>query len=119
MVAMGAITAMLGALVNLAIGLSRVVLAMGRRRDLSSVFAKSNASATTPYPAVLVTGLFIGGLAMVGDVKTTWSFSVFTVLVHYAITNFAAIRLTKEESNRTGQASLPLKRPDRFDRVSR
>ncbi len=96
-VAMGAITAMLGVLVNLVLGLSRVVLAMGRRRDLPSVFAKLNATATTPYPAVIATGLFIGGIAMIGDVKTTWSFSAFTVLVYYAITNFAAIRLTKEE----------------------
>jgi APA family basic amino acid/polyamine antiporter len=96
-VAMGAITAMLGVLVNLVLGLSRVVLAMGRRRDIPRVFAKLNATATTPYPAVIVTGLFIGGLAMMGDVKTTWSFSAFTVLVYYAITNFAATRLTKEE----------------------
>ncbi|HBJ35360.1 MAG TPA: amino acid permease [Planctomycetaceae bacterium] len=96
-VAIGAITAMLGVLVNLVLGLSRVVLAMGRRRDLPSVFAKLNATATTPYPAVIATGSFIGGLAMIGDVKTTWSFSAFTVLVYYAITNFAAIRLTKEE----------------------
>jgi len=97
MVAVGAITAMLGVLVNLVLGLSRVVLAMGRRRDLPSVFARLNASATTPYPAVIVTGSFVGGLAMIGDVKTTWSFSAFAVLVYYAITNLAAIRLTKEE----------------------
>ncbi len=96
-VAIGAITAMLGVLVNLVLGLSRVVLAMGRRRDIPKVFAKLDATATTPYPAVIVTGLFIGGLAMIGDVKTTWSFSAFTVLVYYAITNLAAIRLTKEE----------------------
>lgn len=96
-VAVGAITAMLGVLVNLVLGLSRVVLAMGRRRDIPSLFAKLDAAATTPYPAVIATGLFIGGLALMGDVKTTWSFSAFTVLVYYAITNFAAIRLTKAE----------------------
>jgi basic amino acid/polyamine antiporter, APA family len=96
-VAIGAIAAMLGVLLNLVLGLSRVVLAMGRRRDIPSLFAKLGAKSTTPYPAVIATGLFIGGLAMIGDVKTTWSFSAFTVLVYYAITNFAAIRLTKEE----------------------
>jgi len=96
-VAIGAITAMLGVLVNLVLGLSRVVLAMGRRRDIPSVFAKLDVAATTPYPAVIVTGLFISGLALIGDVKTTWSFSAFTVLVYYAITNLAAIRLSKQE----------------------
>jgi APA family basic amino acid/polyamine antiporter len=97
MVAIGAITAMLGVLVNLVLGLSRVVLAMGRRRDLPNIFSKLNAAATTPYPAVIATGLFIGSLALIGDVKTTWSFSAFTVLVYYAITNLATIRLSKEE----------------------
>jgi len=96
-VAVGAITAMLGVLVNLVLGLSRVVLAMGRRRDIPSLFAKLDAQSTTPYPAVIITGLFIGGLAMIGDVKTTWSFSAFTVLVYYAITNLAAIRLSGDE----------------------
>jgi amino acid transporter len=32
-------------------------------------------------------------LALLGDVKTTWSFSAFTVLIYYAITNLAALRL--------------------------
>ena len=29
----------------------------------------------------------------VGDVKLTWSFSAFTVLMYYAITNLCAIRM--------------------------
>jgi len=32
----------------------------------------------------------------VGDVRTTWSFSAFTVLVYYAVTNLAALRLPAE-----------------------
>ena len=34
---------------------------------------------------------------MIGEVKTTWSFSAFTVLIYYAITKLAAIRLKEEE----------------------
>jgi APA family basic amino acid/polyamine antiporter len=30
---------------------------------------------------------------LLGDVRTTWSFSAFTVLVYYALTNLAALRL--------------------------
>jgi len=96
-VAIGAIAAMLGVLVNLVLGLSRVVLAMGRRGDVPALFARLDAKSTTPYPAVVATGLFIAGLALIGNVKTTWSFSAFTVLVYYAITNLAAIRLAKED----------------------
>lgn len=38
-------------------------------------------------------GAIIAALASLGSVKTTWSFSAFTVLVYYALTNFAALRL--------------------------
>lgn len=96
-VAAGAVTAMLGVLLNLILGLSRVVLAMGRRRDLPPILARVGGSAATPYPAVLLVGLLIAGLVLLGDVRTTWSFSAFTVLIYYAITNFAALRLTQAE----------------------
>jgi APA family basic amino acid/polyamine antiporter len=36
-------------------------------------------------------------LALIGNVKTTWSFSAFTVLIYYALTNLSAIRLRSEE----------------------
>jgi APA family basic amino acid/polyamine antiporter len=90
LVAAGAITAMLGVLLNLLLGLSRVLLAMGRRGDMPKLTAR------LPV-AVLVTGIAIGGLAATGNVKTTWSFSAFTVLIYYAVTNLAALRLRTQE----------------------
>jgi len=97
LVAIGAMTAMLGVLLNLILGLSRVVLAMGRRSDLPDATARLSASGTTPYVAVIVVGVIITGLATIGSVKTTWAFSAFTVLIYYAITNLAALRLKKED----------------------
>ncbi|MFI4861730.1 MAG: APC family permease [Phycisphaerales bacterium JB063] len=97
LVAIAAITAMLGVLLNLILGLSRVVLAMGRRGDMPRVFAKVNASGTTPVPAVLLVAGIIAGLTLVGDVKATWSFAAFTVLIYYGITNLACLRLPKED----------------------
>ena len=91
--AVGATASMLGVLLNLILGLSRVVLAMGRRRDMPGVLAQLNKSGSTPNLAVIVVGLAIAGLVMTGNVKTTWSFSAFTVLIYYAITNLAALRL--------------------------
>lgn len=93
----GAITAMLGVLLNLILGLSRVLLAMGRRNDLPSSLALLNKMRTTPYIAVSVTGLGIAGLVLIGDVKTTWSFSAFTVLIYYAITNLAALKIGESD----------------------
>jgi APA family basic amino acid/polyamine antiporter len=90
-VAVGAITAMLGVLLNLILGLSRVLLAMGRRSDMPTLFGRLDASGTTPGPAVLMMGAIVAALALIGDVRTTWSFSAFTVLIYYAITNLAAL----------------------------
>ncbi len=89
-VAVGAITAMLGVILNLVLGISRVVLAMARRRDLPHRLAAVRGD--SPRAAVLVTGAAIAALALVGSVKLTWSVSAFTVLVYYAITNWCALR---------------------------
>jgi APA family basic amino acid/polyamine antiporter len=96
LVALAAVTAMTGVLLNLLLGLSRVMLAMGRRGDLPVWVARVDPAHASPRRAVLVTGLLIGGLVLLGDVKTTWSFSAFTVLVYYALTNLAALRLPQE-----------------------
>lgn len=95
--ALGAITAMAGVLLNLILGLSRVLLAMGRRGDMPRALARLNRDQTTPSLAVVVVGLAIAGLVLVGDVKTTWSFSAFSILVYYAITNFCALRLPADK----------------------
>lgn len=97
LIACAAVTAMLGVLVNLLLGLSRVLLAMGRRGDAPSRFARVDASGTTPGPAVIATGAGIALLVLLGDVKVTWSFSAFTVLVYYALTNVAALRMPEEK----------------------
>jgi hypothetical protein len=55
-----------------------------------------NKSGATPYWAVLIVGVTIDGLVLIGDVKTTWSFSAFTVLIYYALTSLAALKLPRE-----------------------
>ncbi len=96
-VALGAMTAMLGVLLNLILGLSRVALAMGRRGDLPAAFGRLDRAGNTPTAAVILVGSIIAGLAALGNVRTTWSFSAFTVLIYYAITNLAALRLRRED----------------------
>ncbi len=53
-------------------------------------------TATTPTVAVVVMGVVVGLLVLVGNVRTTWTFSAFTVLVYYAITNLAALRIPED-----------------------
>lgn len=96
-VEIGALVAMLGVLLNLILGLSRVWLAMGRRRDMPSRLAHVSRGGS-PTVAVVLTGVTVAGVALIGDVRITWSFSAFAVLLYYAITNAAALQL--EEGHR-------------------
>ena len=96
-VAIGAVTAMLGVLLNLILGLSRVVLAMARRGDMPARFARLDAANTTPLAAVLFTGVIVGAIVLIGDIRVAWSFSAFTVLFYYAVTNLAALAMPARE----------------------
>ncbi len=96
LVALGAVTAMAGVLLNLLLGLSRVLLAMARRREMPAALDHVDPRTSSPNRAVWVIGALIAALVLVGDVKTTWSFSAFTVLIYYGITNLAALRLAPE-----------------------
>lgn len=93
----GAMAAMLGVLLNLVLGLSRVAFAMGRKGDIPAIFAKVDSKNSSPVPGILLSGAIIIALVFMKDVKATWSFSAFTVLFYYAITNISALRLPKED----------------------
>lgn len=92
-----AVAAMAGVLLNLVLGLSRVLLAMARRGDAPRFLSRIEAERASPVASVWTCGVIVAGIALLGDVRTTWSFSAFTVLVYYAITNLAALRLPRAE----------------------
>ena len=96
LLAVAAVTAMAGVLLNLLLGLSRVLLAMARRDDMPQALAKIDERHSSPRAAVIVIALLIAGLVALGRVEVTWSFSAFTVLIYYALTNAAALRLPAE-----------------------
>jgi basic amino acid/polyamine antiporter, APA family len=92
-----AVAAMAGVLLNLVLGLSRVLLAMARRGDAPGFLARIDERRASPVASVWACGVVIAALALVGDVRTTWSFSALTVLIYYAITNVAALRLPDDQ----------------------
>lgn len=96
LITIAAITAMLGVLLNLLLGLSRVLLGMARRRDVPHGLAEIHPENQSPVRAVWVTGAIIGVLVLSGSVVFTWSFSAFTVLIYYTITNLSALMLPNE-----------------------
>lgn len=96
-VSIAAVTAMLGVLLNLILGISRVILAMARRKDLPHKLSEIRSVNQSPVAAVITTGVIIGLFVLSGDVVFTWSFSAFTVLIYYSITNLSALMLPEED----------------------
>lgn len=96
-VSLGAITAMMGVLLNLLLGLSRVVLAMARRQDMPGWLGKISTRRGVPVPATIAVASIVGVLIIVGDIKSTWSLSAFAVLIYYSITNVCALRLRVDQ----------------------
>jgi len=103
LVRVGAVTAMLGVLLNLVLGLSRVWLAMGRRGDMPRRLAALDRR-RQPLAAIGLSGILIALVTLVGDIALAWSFSAMTVLLYYGITNLAALSL--ERTRATAWAGL-------------
>jgi len=93
-VAVAALVAMAGVLLNLLLGLSRVLFAMGRRGDAPPALAAVRGG--QPAAAIIAVALGIAALCLIGEVRTAWTFSAVSVLIYYAVTNLAALRLPRE-----------------------
>lgn len=92
----GEVTALLGVLLNLVLGLSRILFAMGRRQDMPRLFGNLAAN-QQPRNAIIGVAVLICLLILIGDIKLAWSFSAFTVLMYYAICNYAALQLNAKQ----------------------
>ena len=94
-VAVGAIAAMLGVLLNLILGLSRVWLAMGRRGDMPGALARLDRR-QQPAAAILVSAVLVAALTLIGDIGLAWSFSAMTVFLYYGLTNLSALAVSRK-----------------------
>jgi APA family basic amino acid/polyamine antiporter len=88
--------ALVSVLLNLILGLSRVLLAMARRGDMPGTLARLNERRTSPPSATLAAGAIVAGMLAFGDLYATWSFSAVTVLLYYGTTHVVATRLPPE-----------------------
>ncbi|MEX1315753.1 MAG: APC family permease [Synechococcaceae cyanobacterium] len=96
-VRIGAAVASLGVLLSLIVGVSRTTFAMAANRDLPSWFASVHPRTRVPHRAELAVGLIVAVLVSLSDLRSAIGFSAFTVLLYYAITNAAALRLGPAE----------------------
>ena len=96
-VSIGASTAMLGVLLSQILGISRMMLAMGRRKDLPPFFEKVHGRYKVPHLGIIFTGLLILLLTLTGSFEFIVRAASFTILLYYSITNIAALRQPRTE----------------------
>lgn len=94
---LGASTAMLGVLLSQILGISRMMLAMGRRYDLPPIFQSIHPTYRVPYFGVITTGVIILVLTIAGSLEFIVRAATFTILLYYSITNIAALQQPKKE----------------------
>lgn len=93
----GASTAMLGVLLSQILGISRMMFAMGRRKDLPVVFEKIHKMNGVPHVGIILTGIIILILCIVGTFEFILASAAFSILLYYSITNIAAFLQPKME----------------------
>ena len=96
-ITIGASTAMLGVLLSQILGISRVMLAMGRRSDLPPFFKRIHKRYRVPHIGILITGFIILLLTLLGSFEFIVRAATFTILLYYSITNIAAIKQPKKD----------------------
>lgn len=93
----GAMTAMLGVLLSQVFGISRMVFAMARKRDLPHTLEHVHPAYAVPDRAIVLAGAIIVVVALLGTLKSIVAAASFTILAYYTITNLAALRMPTEK----------------------
>lgn len=93
----GAAIAALAALLALVAGISRTAFAMAHENELPSPLSAVHPTRKIPHVAEIVVGLAVVVAVLSGGLVAVLSFSSFSVLLYYAITNAAALRLRQDE----------------------
>ncbi|MEO6684118.1 MAG: amino acid permease, partial [Ginsengibacter sp.] len=96
-ITIGASMAMLGVLLSQILGISRMMLAMGRRHDLPPFFKNIHSKYNVPHIGILFSGIIILVLTMFGSFDFIVRAATFTILLYYGIANIAALKQPDEE----------------------
>jgi basic amino acid/polyamine antiporter, APA family len=96
-VSIGAGTALLGVLLSQIQGISRMMLAMARRNDLPAFLGHISATHAVPIHALWMTGGIVAILGTLGSPGYIAATASFTILLYYAITNMAALKMPGDQ----------------------
>lgn len=97
MILFAAWLASLSELVSDLLSVSRVALVMGKAGELPKLFGKMHPRHHTPRHAVIAIGLLVFGVVLVFDLRQVLPLASFYLLVWFAITNYSALLLKKEQ----------------------
>lgn len=97
LIGIGATTAMLGVLLSQLLGISRMIFAMSRKKDLPGLFDHVHPIHGVPDRGILLAGAVTILVALFGTFKVIVAAATFTILIYYSIANLAAIRMRKED----------------------
>jgi basic amino acid/polyamine antiporter, APA family len=84
-------------LLGLIAGVSRTAFAMAANRNVPAVFGSVSERRRVPGRAVIAVGVVVFCIALSGGLVGAVAVSAFTILLYYAITNAAALRLAASE----------------------
>ncbi len=104
-VSFGGLVATASVLLTAILGVSRMAYSMARRNDLPAALSRLHRRFSTPYYAVVGTGLVMAVLALFVDLTRVVAISTFALLFNYSITNISAYKLTNGNKK---QRVLPL-----------
>lgn len=93
----GAATAALAALLALVAGISRTAFTMAHEKDLPGSLSAVHPTRRIPHVAEVAVGIGVVLAVLSGGLVAVLSFSSFSVLLYYAITNAAALRLAPQD----------------------
>ncbi|HEX6133471.1 MAG TPA: amino acid permease [Longimicrobiales bacterium] len=94
-ISVGGLTAMLGVILSQLLGLSRMVFAMARRRDLPAALDHVHPRHGVPDRAVILVGTAAAIVAATGTLAGIAAAASFTILIYYGIANVAALRMPR------------------------
>jgi len=93
----GGLLATASVLLTSLLGVSRMVYAMARRRDIPQVLSKLHPKYNTPYYSIWIIGVIMTFLALFVDLTRVVAISTFALLFYYTMANVSALRLKSEK----------------------
>lgn len=99
LVAIGGLVATASVLLTSILGVSRMAYSMARRKDLP-IALSALSRFSVPYYAIIGTGVIMAVLALFVDLTQVVAISTFALVFTYCITNIAAYKLKKDNTQR-------------------